>query len=102
MRGRNYFTNIIFYFGDKNYEASDYNKNKCIFFSESDFKKRVLKKLISKSSREDMCRLPTSFLLNIQSRVKQEVDMLQIQNWVTGFSILILCAKYQEAGLRGS
>ena len=28
-----------------------------------------------------MCRLPTSFLLNIQSRVKQEdVDMLQIQN----------------------
>ena len=47
--------------------------------------------LSSKSSREDMCRLPTSFLLkylvskfayvhNIQSRVKQEVDMPQIQN----------------------
>ena len=31
--------------------------------------------LNSKSSREDMCRLPTSFLLNIQSHVKQEVDM---------------------------
>ena len=28
-------------------------------------------KLSSKSSREDMCRLPTSFLLNIESRVKQ-------------------------------
>ena len=27
-----------------------------------------------------MCSLPTSFLLNIQSRVKQEVDMPQIQN----------------------
>ena len=38
-RGQNYFTNIIFYFGDKNYEASDYNKNKCIFLSECDFKK---------------------------------------------------------------
>ena len=32
-------------------------------------------KLSSKSSREDMCRLPASFLLNIQSRVKQEVDI---------------------------
>ena len=50
-----------------------------------------------------MCRLPTSFLLNIQSRVKQEVDMQQIQNCVTRyFSILMLCAKYQEAGLCGS
>ena len=46
-----------------------------------------------------MCRLPTSFLLDIQSRVKQEVDMSQIQNCVTGYS---LCAKYQEGGLRGS
>ena len=44
------------------------------------------KKLSSKSSREDMCRLPTSFLLNIQSRVKQEVDMPQIQKCVTGYS----------------
>ena len=118
-------------------------------------------KLSSKSSREDMCRLPTSFLLNIQSRVKQEVDMPQIQkcvidtflytdalcqisgSWLvwfqrkmwqklsceqiclcpqywksrqTGsghaadsklryriqFSILMLCAKYQKAGLCGS
>ena len=45
VRERNYFTNIIFYFGDKNYEASDYNKNKCIFLSECDFKKRALKKV---------------------------------------------------------
>ena len=44
VRERNYFTNIIFYFGDKNYEASDYNKNKCIFLSECDFKKLALKK----------------------------------------------------------
>ena len=42
--------------------------------------------LSSKSSREDMCRLSTSFLLNIESRVKQEVDMLQIQKCVTRFS----------------
>ena len=56
-------------------------------------------KLSSKSSREDMCRLHTSFLLNIQSRVKQKVDMTQIQNCVTRYS---LCAKYQEGGLWGS
>ena len=43
-------------------------------------------KLSSKSSREDMCRLPTSFLLNIQSRVKQEVDIPQIQNCATRYS----------------
>ena len=41
------------------------------------------RKLSSKSFREDMCRLPTSFLLNTQSRVKQEEDMPQIQNSVT-------------------
>ena len=40
----------------------------------------------NKSSREDMCRLPTSFLLNIQSRVEQEVDMLQIKKCVTRYS----------------
>ena len=45
-------------------------------------------KLSSKSSREDMCRLPTSFLSKLR-------DMMQ-------FSILMLCAKYQEAGLCGS
>ena len=39
-----------------------------------------------------MCRLPTSFLLNIQSSVKQEVDMLQIQNWVTQYSSPYLCS----------
>ena len=33
----------FYYFGDKNYEARDYNKNKCFFLSECDFKKRVLK-----------------------------------------------------------
>ena len=50
-----------------------------------------------------MCRLPTSFLLNIQSPIKQEVDMLQIQNcYMIQLSILMLCAKYQEAGLCGS
>ena len=46
----------------------------------------VFEILSSKSSREDMCRLPTSFLLNIQSRVKQEVDIPQIQNCVTRYS----------------
>ena len=51
-----------------------------------------------------MCRLPTSFLLNIQSRVKQEVDMPKIPklHYTIQFSILMLCAKYQEAGLCGS
>ena len=49
-------------------------------------------KLSSKSSREDMCRLPTSFLLNIQSRVKQEVDMQQIQNCVTWYSSPYWCS----------
>ena len=49
-------------------------------------------KLSSKSSREDMCRLPTSFLLNIQSRVKQEVDMRQIQNCVTWYSSPYWCS----------
>ena len=34
-----------------------------------------LTQLSSKSSREDMCLLSTSFLLNIQSGVKQKVDM---------------------------
>ena len=43
--------------------------------------------LSSKSSREDMCRLPTSFVLNIQSRVKQEVDIPQIQNCVTRYTL---------------
>ena len=49
-------------------------------------------KLSSKSSREDMCRLPTSFLLNIQSHVKQEVDMPQIQNCVTRYSSPYWCS----------
>ena len=48
--------------------------------------------LSSKSSREDMCRLPTSFLLNIQSRVKQEVDMPQIQKCVTRYSSPYWCS----------
>ena len=30
-RAKLYFTTIIFYFGDKNYEASDYNKNQGTF-----------------------------------------------------------------------
>ena len=47
---------------------------------------RMKKKLSSKSSWEDMCRLPISFLLNIQSRLKQEVDIPQIQNCVTRYS----------------
>ena len=47
--------------------------------------------LSSKSSRKDMCRLPTSFLLNIQSRVKQEVDMPQIQKCVTRYSSQYWC-----------
>ena len=48
--------------------------------------------LSSKSSREDMCRLSTSFLLNIQSRVKQEVDMPHIQNCVTRYSSPYWCS----------
>ena len=47
---------------------------------------KTVYKLNSKSSRQDMCRLPTSFLLNIQSRVKQEVDMPQIQKCATRYS----------------
>ena len=39
-----------------------------------------------------MCRLPTSFLLNIESRVKQEVDMPQIQNCVTQYSSPYWCS----------
>ena len=44
-----------------------------------------------------------SYLRLRQSRVKQEVDMPQIQKCFTqySFSILMLCAKYQEAGLCG-
>ena len=47
----------------------------------------MIRTLSSKSSGEDMYRLPTSFLFNIQSCLKQEVDK---------------CAKYQEGGLCGS
>ena len=43
-RAQNYFTNIIFYFGDRNYDLSDYITNKLIFSSECDFKKQALKK----------------------------------------------------------
>ena len=39
-----------------------------------------------------MCRLPTSFLLNIQSCVKQEVDIPQIQNCVTRYSSPYWCS----------
>ena len=48
-------------------------------------RKLVQDLVVSRSSREDMCRLPT-FLLNIQSRVKQDLDMPQIQNRVTRYS----------------
>ena len=51
-----------------------------------------------------MCRLPTSLLLNIQSRVTQEVGHsadLKLR-YTIQFSILMLCAKYQEAGVWGS
>ena len=41
MKGVNYFTYVIYYFGDKNQEASNYNKNKCNFLSECDFKKQA-------------------------------------------------------------
>ena len=63
-----------------------------------------LTQLSSKSSREDMCLLSTSFLLNIQSGVKQKVDMPQIQNCVSQYSSPYWCSvpKYQEAGLCGS
>ena len=46
----------------------------------------------SKSSREDMCCLPTSFLLNIQSRIKQELDMPQIQKCVTQYNSPYWCS----------
>ena len=49
-------------------------------------------KLSSKSSREDMCRLPTFFLLNIQSGFKQEVNMPQIQKCVTRYSSPYWCS----------
>ena len=45
-----------------------------------------------------------AYVLNIQSSVKQEMDMPQVQKmrYTIQFSILMLCAKYQEAGLCGS
>ena len=44
-----------------------------------------------------------AYVHNIQSCVKQDVYMPQIQKCVTGYSfILMLCDKYQEAGLSGS
>mgnify|MGYP003692105769 CR=1 FL=1 len=57
-----------------------------------EYKRRFFKKLSSKSSREDMCRLPTSFLWNIQSRAKQEVDMPQIPNRITRQSSPYWCS----------
>ena len=39
-----------------------------------------------------MCRLPTSFLLNIQSHVNQEVDMPQNQKCVTQYSSPYWCS----------
>ena len=39
-----------------------------------------------------MCRLPTSFLLNIQSGVKQKVDMPQIQNCFSRYSSPYWCS----------
>ena len=58
------------------YKASNKYKSVC----DEEIKENILymKKLSSKSSREDMCRLPTSLKLNIQSRFKQEVDIPQI------------------------
>ena len=60
--------------------------------------------LSSKSSREDMCLLPTSFLLNIQSRGQTGSGHAADSklHYTVQFSILMLCAKYQEAGLCGS
>ena len=54
-------------------------------------RKLVQDLVVSRSSREDMCRLPT-FLLNIQSRVKQDLDMPQIQNRVTRYGSPYLCS----------
>ena len=71
--------------------------------------------LSSKSSREDMCRLPTSFLLKLsceqiglcpqysKSRQTGSGHAADIKMCYTiQFSILMLCAKYQEAGLCGT
>ena len=57
-------------------------------------------KLSSKASREDMCRLPTFFLLNIQRGSGHAADSKL--RYTIQFSILKLCAKYLEAGLCGS
>ena len=54
-------------------------------------KAKYIWKLSSKTSKKTCVPLPTSFLLNIQSRLKQEVHMLQIQNWVTRYSSPYWC-----------
>ena len=71
--------------------------------------------LSSKSSREDMCRLPTSFLLKLsceqiclcpqysKSRKTGSGHAADSKmRYTIQFSILMLCYKYQEAGLCGS
>ena len=46
---------------------------------------------------EDMCRLPTSFLLNIQSRQTGSGHAADSKmRYTIQFSILMLCAKYME------
>ena len=61
--------------------------------------KSYKKNLSSKSSREDMCRLPTSS----KSRKTGSGHAADSKRLFTiQFSILMLCAKYQEAGLCGS
>ena len=71
--------------------------------------------LSNKSSREDMCGLRTSFLLKLsceqiclcpqysksgQTGSGHAADSKM--RYTMQFSILMLCAKYQEAGLSGS
>ena len=59
-------------------------------------------KVSSKSSREDMCRLPTSFKYSKSRQTGSEHAADSKLRYTIQFSILMLCAKYQEAGLCAS
>jgi len=62
-------------------------------------------KLSGKSSREDMCRLRTYFRYQKYSKFRQTGNGHVADSklsYTIQFSILMLCAKYWEAGLCGS
>ena len=64
-------------------------------------RKLVQDLVVSRSSREDMCRLPT-YLLNKSRQTGFGHAADSKPRYTIRFSILMLCAKYQEAALCGS